>query len=241
MKKRVIVVCFAILAANVFSTERPFPDGYYALRDDMYNFARTPKELEEAFNVYVQEAKSMLSGYALNVALARYEYILGRAYAYDGQNEKAALHFDAGMDYAEKALAENYAIPAQLIYAENVSANCAVRPFSWVLLWGAKALSFSKAILNADATNGAAFYMQYAKDIFEPSPCKNYKRGIKEMTELLDTPTIVLDIDDRFNILSAIGYAHLQLKNKEEAKIWLEKALEIYPGNKFVLNLLSQE
>jgi len=41
-------------------------------------------------------------------------------------------------------------------------------------------------------------------------------------------------VEDGFNIYSGIGLAYGRLKNREEARRWLEKALELYPGNLFV-------
>jgi tetratricopeptide (TPR) repeat protein len=37
--------------------------------------------------------------------------------------------------------------------------------------------------------------------------------------------------DDLFNIYSGIGLAYGKLRDLEEARRWLGKALELYPGN----------
>ncbi len=45
--------------------------------------------------------------------------------------------------------------------------------------------------------------------------------------------------DVRFNVHSAIGYVYMQQKKYNDAKPWLERALEVYPTNKFVQNMLN--
>ena len=60
------------------------------------------------------------------------------------------------------------------------------------------------------------------------------------MSSLLDNPNVVLDKDDKFNVLSSIGYANMQLKKYSEAIKWLEDSLKIYPGNKYVQSLIEE-
>ena len=67
----------------------------------------------------------------------------------------------------------------------------------------------------------------------------NHKKGIREMQEILEDSSVRLEKDDRFNLISAIGYGYLQREEIDEARTWLLKALEVYPGNKYVQSLLK--
>lgn len=239
MKEFCLLFAFFIFSVfQVFSNE--LPDDYYVFRDEMYNFSKTPEELERDIQESISAAHAKFSGYELNLVLARYEYIIGRAYAYDKQKAMAEKHFDAGMDYGEKAADEKDTAQARLIFAENVCGNCGVKPFSWLMVWGMKVNGLAKKVIELDKKNGAAYYMLNTQDVYAPKAFSNYKRGTKELAEILNNPDIVLEKDDEFNVLSAIGYANFQQKKYDEAKVWFEKSLEIYPGNKFVLDLMKE-
>ena len=60
------------------------------------------------------------------------------------------------------------------------------------------------------------------------------------MSELLNNPNVTLDKDDEFNVISSIGYAHMQMGNYPEAIKWLEDSLKIYPDNKYVQSLVAE-
>ena len=216
------------------------PTEYYQFRDDMYNFSKTPTEMEEIGKELLQKADAELSDYEKYLAKARYEFILGRVWFYQNENDKAGSHYDKGIEYADLAIKEKSDAQSQLIYAENISANCAVKPVSYVLTWGVKIAPLTKKVLGFDAKNGAALYMQNAQDVYAPAPFNNHKRGIKKMSELLNNQNVTLDKDDKFNVISSIGYAYMQQKNYTEAIKWLEDSLKIYPGNKYVQSLVDE-
>lgn len=233
----VLAILFVFLATFTFAQ---LPTEYYQFRDDMYNFSKTPQEMEKIGKELLEKADKELSGYERFLAKARYEFILGRVWFYQNENDKAGSHYDKGIEYANLAIKEKNNAQSQLIYAENISANCAVKPVSYVLVWGVKISPLTKKILDFDAKNGAALYMQNAQDVYAPAPFNNHKRGIKKMTELLNNPNVVLDKDDEFNVISSIGYAYMQQKKYTEAIKWIEDSLKIYPGNKYVQSLIDE-
>ena len=47
------------------------------------------------------------------------------------------------------------------------------------------------------------------------------------------------DKDDVFNFNLALGYSFLCSKLKDDALVYLNKALEVYPTNKFCISLIS--
>ena len=237
--KRIIflVLMFTIFAGISFAQ---LPEEYYQFRDYMYNFSKTPEEMEIIGKELLLKADTELSGYEKYLAKARYEFILGRTWFYQNEKDKAGSHYDKGMEYAELAIKEKSDAQSQLIYAENISANCAVKPVSYVLTWGVKINGLAKKVTDYDSKNGAAYYMLNAQDVYAPAPFNNHKRGIKKMSELLNNQNVTLDKDDEFNVISSIGYAYMQLKNYPEAIKWLEDSLKIYPNNQYVQSLVAE-
>jgi len=98
----------------------------------------------------------------------------------------------------------------------------------------------AKQALDADPKNGAALYLLSAQHIYAPSPFNNYRRGIKEMQQILDTSGVRLENDDLFNITSALAYVYIRQEKYDEALPWIQKALEVYPTNFFALSLQEQ-
>ncbi len=232
-----ISIALPLAAQNYQST---LPDDYYTFRDDMYNFAKSPDEMLSDFEKYTSSAKEKYSGYELNFVMARFEYIMGRVYYYANDLPSAGKHYDAGMEYGEKAMKENENAQSVLIFAENLSANCTTKPTSWVINNGAKIAGLTKKVLKYDPRNGAAIYMANGQDVYAPAPFNNIKRGVKTMQEILAGNDYDLGKDDQFNLTSSVGFGYSLLKDKENARIWYEKSLEIYPNNKYILGLLAE-
>jgi tetratricopeptide (TPR) repeat protein len=213
---------------------------YVTLRDAMYNRQYPLQALVPLYEEAVKAAQMAFAGDELWVALSKCEYMMGRNYLYDEKKGEAGAHFDQGADYAKRAADASGMSEAWLMYAENVSQNCAVKPVSYALANGTKIAGFAARVLKADPANGAALHVTYAQDVYAPAPFHNYKRGIKNMTQVLEDKSVRMQKDDEFNVISAIGYAHFQLKNYGEAAVWLSRALAIYPGNQFVGRLLRE-
>lgn len=212
---------------------------FIILRDTMYNNETSADGLLPLYDVAVNSAKATFRDDTLLVALSRCEYIMGRAYSYEENKDAAGSRYDAGDAYAEEALEIRESATAHLMRGENISQNCSVKPVSYALSHGTKVGGLAKKVLKADENYGAAMYLQVAQHIYAPSPFHNHKKGIREMQEILNDKSARLEKDDIFNLTSAIGYGFIQREEPDEARKWLEKALEIYPGNKYVQSLLK--
>lgn len=214
-------------------------DEFIVLRDAMYNNEASADGLLPLYDAAVASARENFSDDTLLVALSRCEYIMGRAYSYEENKDAAGARYDAGDAYAVQALDIRETATAHLMRGENISQNCSVKPVSYALSHGTKVGGLAKKTLKLDKTYGAAMYLQTAQHIYAPSPFHNHKKGIREMQEILEDSSVRLERDDEFNLTSAIGYGYLQRKEPDEARKWLERALEIYPGNKYVQSLLK--
>lgn len=234
----VMIVATTSLFAEV-NTHDVLWDEYIALRDAMYNNQYSADGLLPLYDVAVATAKEKFSEDTLLVALSRCEYIMGRAYSYEENKDAAGARYDAGDKFAEQALDIRESATAHLMRGENISQNCSVKPVSYALSHGTKIAGLAKKVLKLDEKYGAAMYLQTAQHIYAPSPFHNHKKGIREMQEILEDSSVRLEKDDMFNLISAIGYGYLQQEKIDEARTWLLKALEVYPGNKYVQSLLK--
>jgi tetratricopeptide (TPR) repeat protein len=230
------LVLLVALAPALYA--EPLPNWLLPLRDAVYEQELNSGALAPLYRAAKASAGETLSGAALSTALSRCEYLMGRAFQYEERKAEAAAHYAEGITLAEKALAEAESDEAWVLLAENTSQSCAVRSVSYAMANGLNVEKYSKAALALNERNAAAQYMIAARWVFAPAPFHNHKKGIAMMQAILTSGDP--GPDDRFNIYSAIGYAHVQQKNYDQARPWLLKSLELYPTNKYARSLLEK-
>jgi len=233
-----IVLAFLLLFSGTPSFGETLPEWFIPLRDAIYEQQLTAEEIQPLYREASGKAKDALSGADLYLALSRCEYMMGRAYQYEEKNKEAASHYSEGMDLAEKALKEKASAQAWQMLGENLSQSCAVRSTVYAMANGLKVEKYAKNALDIDSKNAAAQIMIAARWVYAPSPFNNFKKGIEMMSAIPNESN--MEKDDMFNVYIAIGYAYFQQKNFEQARIWIEKSLEVYPSNKFAKSLLDK-
>jgi len=214
------------------------PQWMLPLREAIYEQQLNVQEIMPLYLEAKAQAQAQLSGTALDLALSRCEYFMGRAYQFYKQDSEARAHFEEGIRLAERALATEPTSEAWLMRAENLSQTCAVSSVSFALSNGLSVEKFAKNALAINSRNAAAQYIVAARWVFAPAPFHNYKKGIEMMTAILSEGDV--GKDDLFNVYSAIGYTYVQQKKFDDARPWLHRALEIYPTNKYAAELLSK-
>ena len=236
-----ILICFPmLLAAQVPAPGTvTYPDSYYAFRDTMFNSQGvSAQQFRSDYGSVVQEVKSTTSGVEQEVIVARCDYVLGRAYRYLGMNKEAGECFDRAIETCKSLLKKQELAEAYVVYADAVSQNCSIRSKVYAMAQGPKIKSMAKKALALDPAYGAAKYLENSQNIFTPEPFCDIDEGMKVLDQLLDTDQFRMDKADRYSALSARAYGYLQRGMKEEARYWYGKALEIYPGNVAVLEIL---
>lgn len=216
------------------------PVSLAVFRDAVYADPLNDESLRVLYEQTKTDILASLSDYDMYVAQSRLDYYMGRSYSYAQNKTEAASFYDRSLESAEKALAIRQGPEALLMQGESLSQNCAVKPTSYALAHGMKIGKIAKQALDADPKNGAALYLLSAQHIYAPSPFNNYRRGIKEMQQILDTSGVRLENDDLFNITSALAYVYIRQEKYDEALPWIQKALEVYPTNFFALSLQEQ-
>jgi len=98
---------------------------------------------------------------------------------------------------------------------------------------------YAKNALTFNSRNAAAQYIIAARWVYAPSPFNNFNRGIEMMKAIITNGD--MEKDDRFNVFVSIGYTYVQQKKYADARQWLQRALNVYPSNKFAAELLEKK
>jgi hypothetical protein len=92
---------------------------------------------------------------------------------------------------------------------------------------------FAENALRLNPRSAAARHIIASRWVYAPAPFGDPAKGITLMKELL-SGNYSLEKDDLFNIYTALAYASMREKNSAELRIWADRALSVYPTNKFV-------
>jgi tetratricopeptide (TPR) repeat protein len=233
---RVFTLLF-LLAAGWLRAEN-LPEWLFTLREAVYEQKLNADDVRPLYQAAKASAQELYTGAALDTALSRCEYLMGRIFQYEKRHNEASAHYAEGIRLAEKAISASPSAAAWVMLAENLSQNCAVRSWAYAMANGLNVEKSAKNALALDRQNAAAQYIIAARWVYAPSPFHNHRRGIQMMEAIITEGD--MEKDDQFNVYSAIGYAYVQQKKYAEARPWLLKALEVYPTNKYVAGLLAQ-
>jgi tetratricopeptide (TPR) repeat protein len=237
--RRIFFLLITTCAVSLYAAAVEPPEWFIPLRDAVYEQNLDARSIAPIYTETLLTAQARLEGCEYFTVLSRCEYMMGRALQYEGRKAEAAAHYEKGIEWAKKSLAEGATAEGHQMLAENISQSCAVRSVSWAIANGLKVEEYAKEALKLDPQNTAAQYMIAARYIYAPAPFHNYRRGISMMEDIAAANNAHIPKDDLFNVYLAIGYAYSQQKKYPEAQPWLEKALAIYPSNKFARGLLN--
>jgi len=215
------------------------PSWYTAFRDAVFGQNISVKDAEQLFQEADRQARESLNSSALSAMLSRCEYLLGRVYLDHNRKDESVIHFEKGVNWAEKSLAESPNAEAYEMLAANIGQLCMIKSKAWVMANGLKVEENAKKALKLDSKNAGALYLIASRWAFGPGILGDPKRGITELKAILNG-SATLQKDISFNVYSGLSYAYERLDQYQEALSWVQKALDIYPTNKFALGLQSQ-
>ena len=123
--------------------------------------------------------------------------------------------------------------------AEAISHLCMVTSIPWVIINGLKIKGYCEKALGLYPENGKAMFLLGRSKTYPPV-CfgGNPHEAIRLLNKALNMN--YLELNDKYNILTAMGVAYLKEKKYRQASEWLEKSLLIYPGNEFSQSMILQ-
>jgi len=234
---RVLILLF-IFSANVGTWAETLPEWQLPLREAVFEQVFDSGQIRLLYNNATVAARVNLSGLDLDLALSRCEQLMGQALLDEGRNEDARPYFTNGLQLAERVLKVRESATAWVLAAENLSRLCQIGPWTFTVANGLNVEKWANNALALDPRNAQAQYLIACRWVFAPAPFNNLRRGIDMMMAMFNNAD--MDIADRFNVNSAIGYGYIQWKKPADARPWLFRAQEIYPANRFVAGLLAR-
>jgi len=218
-------------------TER-LPEWMLPLREAIYEQVLTAEQIRPLYLTASAAARQHTSGVNRYMALSRASFFMGRALLFEERNPEARPYFAEGLRLAEIAVGMAPSAEAWVLRSENLGHLIqSDGRITFAMANGLDVERFARNALEFDPRNAAAQYTLAARWIFAPRPFNNIRRGIEMMEAILENAD--LGRNDLFNVTSSIGWAHVQQRNFSEAIPWLERALEVYPTNRFAAGLLE--
>ena len=222
------------------------PPWLVVFRDAVYNQNISIAAAESMFQDAERQAIGSLSGPALYTMLSRCEYLLGKVNQDHDRINEAAARYEKGISLAERSLAEGNNTQAASLRAEayemiasNIGQLCMIKSRPWVMANGLKVEENAKKALQHDSRNAGALYLIASRWAFGPGPLGNPRRGITELEAILNGQAN-LQKDNFFNVYSALAHACLRINRDQDALSWVQKSLDLYPTNKFALDMQTQ-
>ncbi|MDR3301017.1 MAG: hypothetical protein LBT01_00610 [Spirochaetaceae bacterium] len=211
------------------------PDWLFPLREAVYEQQLTADEIFPLYKTAFEQADALSGIDRLNMR-SRCDYLMGRAYQYYKITDKAIEHYERACADAKKALDAQKTSLGWTNYAESLSQQCAIKSVWWVMLNGTDVEKFAQNALNLNPKEVKAQYLIASRWVYAPAPFADVDKGIKMMEDILVASNMMekMEKDDLFNVYTALAYGYTRDKKKAEALEWIERALSVYPSNKFV-------
>jgi tetratricopeptide (TPR) repeat protein len=226
-----------LAASNVINAQEP-PEWFFPLRDAVYGQTCAIDKILSLYQEARQNIKQLPSGDMFFTMLSRCECMMGRAYMLEGQKSEAANYFEGGVTYAEQSIVEKPTEAGYQMLAENISQLCTAKSIFWVMANDSKAEQYAKEALRLNPYNVSAQLTLAVRYVLTPPPFSDYSKGLQILQKIPLENIEGMQRDDLFNVYWFTGFVYNKQKNYEESRIRFEKALTIYPTNKYVRELL---
>jgi tetratricopeptide (TPR) repeat protein len=185
-----------------------------------------------------QDIERTSTGTDLYTSLSRCEYLMGLSFQIEGKKNEAAAFYEQGIAWAEESLGRQSTSEGYRLLGTNISLLCGIRRSYALSNFGGIEENANKAI-DLDPQNLTAYYLIAAKYVVAPWPFGNVRKGISLLEEITRKNTEVMEREDLFNLYLMLELACIKLKRNQEAQIWHEKAVSLYPTNNFISVLLK--
>ena len=243
MEKKILWCILMTASLNVFAAESwrdRLPSWLLALRDAVYEQKMGTEAVYSVYSTAKSRAETELSGVEKLNALSLCEYFMGRTYQYYKQDSRALSSYEGGLALAERSLKEKETSDGWVLRSNNLAQIITLKNWTYAMAHGLDVAKFAENALKINSRNATARYIIASRWVYAPQPFHDIPKGISLMKEII-SGNYELQKDDLFNVYSSLAYAYLRDKNKTEARTWIEKALTIYPSNKYVSQELKSQ
>ena len=236
MKNFLLLFFSLAVSLNIFAAESwhdKLPPWLLALREAVYEQKLNSDAVYSLYTAAKNRAETELSGVEKLNALSLCEYLMGRACQYFKQDNRALSCYEEGYAIAERSLKERETSDGWVLRSNNLAQIITLKNWTYAMAYGLDVGKYAENALKLNSRNATARYIIASRWIYAPAPFHDIPKGIAIMNEII-SGNYELGKDDLFNVYTSLAYAYLRNKNKAEARIWIDKALTIYPSNKYV-------
>jgi tetratricopeptide (TPR) repeat protein len=236
MKRAISFYILLFLPLTVYA--QVLPHSFIVFRDTVYLQNRNLLDTMRLYTAAKQDIENSLTGADLYMALSRCGYLMGLSFRVEGRNSEAAAYFEQGIAWAEESLELRPTSEGYRLLGTNISFLCEVRRSYGLRNFG-KIEENARRALDLDPNNLAAQYLIAAQYVAAPWPLGNIRRGVTLLEEIIRQNYLSMDKEDQFNLYLMLEAANQKQKNYEEAQIWHERGVAIYPTNNFISLLVK--
>ena len=235
MPYQITIVSIIFAVVNVTAAFQPgSPSSLHCeFRDSIYNQSRDSVKIYSLYNNTLNSYSSIVPQLHKLYWMARAHFLLGWYYYHTTGNKKSAKkQWKIMLKYTEEALKIEEFSEGYRLRAEAISHLCMVTSVSWVLINGLRIKGNCEKALELNPNNAKAMFLLGASKTYPPSWFGgNTNKAIKILHKALKLQ--YQELNDTYNIYTAMGVAFLKEKKYRKALRWLEKSVEIYPKNEF--------
>jgi tetratricopeptide (TPR) repeat protein len=212
---------------------RRLPDTFYVFRDAVLMQNTGAVQITRLYIAAKEAIEQTLAGANRFIALSRCAYLAGVSVQAEGRKTEAAPYYDQGIAWAEDALSIMPASEGYRYLALNIASSCWVKPIPYALANVGKIEEYVQKALALNPRNLAAQYIIAAQYIYAPWPVGNMRKGAGILREIISQDMNSLEKEDLVNIYLAMAAVCQKEKKNGEERLWQERALTLYPDNRF--------
>jgi len=215
-----------------------FHNSFITFRDAVYMQNSPLPETMRLYTAAKQDIDKIFTDTDLYLSLSRCECLMGISFWAESRNSEAAAYFEQGIAWAEKSIELRPTSEGYRLLGTNISVLCDVRRSYGLTNFG-KIEENARKALELDPNNLMAKYLIASRYVAAPWPLADVRKGVALLDEITRQNYLSLEKEDIFSLYIMLEAACLKQKKNQEAKIWHDKAMTLYPTNNFINLILK--
>jgi tetratricopeptide (TPR) repeat protein len=170
---------------------------------------------------------------------ARVSYLYGFVEQGDGRSKAAERRFRQGFDLAESALSCGASSDAYRLLADTQAQLLMYNGMLYKMQYGPTVREFAEKALELDPGNIKAMLNLALFYKNAPAVAGGSEKTAREMLHQIEGMS-GLEALDRFSVNVWLGISYAESKNASTARRYIERAQEIFPGNTWLQEIISE-